>query len=250
MSGPVDDGGAARRGGDAARLESFLDELARELPTSREGDSLVDEVRDHLLCDLEHARGSEPRVAPVLATVLARFGDARAVGTSWRRQLESAALGRASDTLLRLVVVVGALWALVLLAGPSEPWAKPAEPVGIRLAEHVCSIGAVLTLALAGLGRACAYLTSRTLAAERNRPATPHIATMVSTALAAIVGVATGGALLAYFLARFQAAPGSLSPAALVLGSAFSFAAVGLAAPSVDRALRHVRMRPTHPPRR
>lgn len=219
-------------------VQRYLDELAGELPADwKESSGLLDELRDHLLCDLEDTPDSG-RDGPGIGSVLARLGDARALGASLRRQVESAAVRRASDTLLRLVVVVGAVWALVLLAGPHEPWAKAAEPAGICGLEHLCSAGAVITLSAAVLARISAAVCDPSPGGSR---CATHRVALASTALTLAAAVGTASALLAYFVDRSRAAPASLSATALALAAACSVAAAVRAVPVLERSVRSAR---------
>lgn len=60
-----------------------------------ESDALLDEVRDHLLSEVERAEALGAPVGPALDAAIARVGDPATVGSGWRVELVRGAVARA-----------------------------------------------------------------------------------------------------------------------------------------------------------
>jgi hypothetical protein len=99
-------------------------------------EEVLDELRDHLLSDVEQqvALGADERSATTRA--LADLGPLDTLATALRRELIRPRLRRLSRTLLALLLAAAAGWKAVLLFGPAEPWTERAEPGPLALLDE------------------------------------------------------------------------------------------------------------------
>jgi len=236
--GPVD-GPAA---GSVDRVETYVDQLAASLPLRLpESTALLDEIRDHLFCEVEQASASGLPVQAALDAAVARVGDPGTVGSGWRAEVVRGAVRAADTALLRLVVLAGAAWLLVLATGPAARW-RGTEPRSVPRLEELGSAGAGLSVAaasagvlLVGLAGARARAGVR-VAATRGLDRWALTATVLAlvAALASAVGVADLLTILAV------AAPGSVTGSGVLVGASVSVLGVALTVPGFERLRRVV----------
>ncbi|HEY0578967.1 MAG TPA: hypothetical protein VGD73_33085 [Pseudonocardia sp.] len=213
-------------GGYLARLGGLLSPRA----TDPAAVDLLDELRDHLLCQVEQevADGAEADAATDRA--VAESGPVDGLASALRAELVRPHLRRLSVALLLLGVGAGATWTGVLLAGPAEPWTERTEPgpivvfdAGGELAGTATLLAAVLGVllvvgpgrfpALAGLRAGCQRWSLR--------------ACWLSLAL----GLATAAQLGGYLLVRALIAPSSLAWPAVIAIAALTMAAAPVLLP-------------------
>jgi len=185
---------------------------------------LLDELRDHLLCQVEQevAGGAEADAATERA--VAECGPADGLASALRTELARPHLRRLSVALLLLGVTAGATWTGVLLAGPAEPWTERTEPgpivffdAGGELAGTATLLAAVLgVLLVVGPGR---FPTVAGLRAGCQRWSVR--ACWLSLAL----GLATAAQLAGYLLVRALIAPNSLAWPAVIAIAVLTMAA-------------------------
>jgi hypothetical protein len=199
-------------------LEDYLSRLQLQTwprPMEPDATDLLDELRDHLLCDIEQqvTDGAQPRSAE--ARALAGFGPADRVAGALRVELVRPHLRRLSLALLLLGLAGGATWVGVLLAGPAEPWTDRTEPRTILFFDRVGEFAGTATLLVAALAALLIGCTGRIWRYPRMRAGAQRWslrACWVSLTLGLLTAAQLGG----YLLVRGVIAPTSLAwPAVL-----------------------------------
>lgn len=226
----------------AARVESYVGRLATSLPPRLpESSTLLAEVRDHLLCEVEQASTSGLPVGAALDAAMAQVGDPVTVGSGWRREIVRGAVRAADTALLRLVVLAGAGWLLVLVTGPAAHWRGP-EPRSIPRLEELGSAGAGFSVVAATAG---VLLVG--LAASRGRSGVPAAGVgwldrwaLTATALALVAAVLAAADLADLLTTRSSAAPGSVTGYGVMIGTAVSLSALAVTVPGLQRLGRVV----------
>lgn len=219
-------------------LESFVDDLAGSLPRLPESAALLDEVRDHLLCEVEDAEAGGSSPGSARAAAVRRIGDAGVIAAGWRTELLRSSLRRTATAVLRLVVVAGVAWSVVLARDPAaSPRGGAARPV-----VHLEELGS----ASAGLAVAAAAAVAVLLVgAARSGPPVPRCAldrwAVRATVLALGACAATGGLLADLLRTLARTFPGSVSELGVLAATACSLGGVAAAVPALDRARRVLR---------
>lgn len=229
------------------RIESALAELARTLPSDAASADLLDEVRDHLLCEAEAdgqpgpddtggpAVGARAGVAAA-ADPAARFGDLSRMGREWAAELRFAAVRRAANAVLRLVTVAASAWLFVLVAGVHGSWPGH-RPAQLGELEEVGGVSALVTLGASVCGVLAVVLAARWVSVSRPSRLLGAGAAG-TTALALVAGTVGAAAMTDLLTRRAIAAPGSLSLLDVAIASACTLAALAAAAPALIRAGR------------
>lgn len=218
--------------GDA--IEDAVALLATRLPDDPASRDLLDEVRDHLLCESEARDGLDPR--EVAREVTARFGDVLVLGQDWTAELRTAAVRRAAVSVLRLVTVAGFAWLIVLVLSARGPW-HGGRPAAVLHDEQVGSVCAAATLGAAVLGVVVVALATRRLTGGL-------LARVVGlgvagTTLLSLAGGAVGASAVADLLGRVHhSAPTPMLLPDVLLASLCTLVAAGTALPALVRAVR------------
>ncbi len=220
-------------GGDP--VESFVADLAGNLPRLPESADLLDEVRDHLLCAVETAEAGGASPESARAQALVRLGDARTLAAGWRAVLVRASVGRTDNALLRLVLVAGTAWLLALVADPASSPLGTATRSVLRL-EELGSVSAGLTLAAAAAGSLLVLGAARSGGGPA--PGALDRWAVSATVLAVLACAATAGVLADLLRTLGSAAPGTLAGPGVLAATACSVAGVAAALPALDRARR------------
>jgi hypothetical protein len=214
-------------------------------PVEPEATDLLDELRDHLLCDIEQqvTDGAPPRSAA--ASALAGFGPVEQVAGALRVELVRPHLRRLSLALLLLALAGGATWVGVLLAGPAEPWTDRTEPAVILFFDRVGESAGTATLLVAALAAVLIGCTGRIWRYPGTRAGAQRWS-LHACWLSLALGLLTAAQLAGYLLVRGVIAPGSLIWPAVATTAAVTVAA----APLLVRPLRTVAaMHSGRPPR-
>lgn len=225
-----------------ARVESYVGRLATSLPPRLpESSSLLAEVRDHLLCEVEQASASGLPVSAALDTAMAQVGDPLTVGSGWRQEIVRGAVRAADTALLRLVVLAGAGWLLVLATGPAPRWQGP-EPRSIPWLEELGSAGAGVSVAAATAGVLLAGLAGARARAGVRSAAVGWLDrwALMATALALAAAVLAAADLADLLTTRSGAAPGSVTGLGVLIGTAVSLSALAVTVPGLRRLGRLV----------
>ncbi len=246
VAGPQDDPQAGSVPGPtvcaAARVEVYVGRLASSLPPRlAESNTLLAEVRDHLLCEVEQASASGLPVGAALDAAMAQVGDPLTVGSGWRREIVRGAVRAADTALLRLVVLAGAGWLLVLSTGPAAHWRGP-EPRSIPRLEELGSAGAGVSVAAATAGVLLAGLAGARARAGVRAAAVGWLDrwALTATALALVAAVLAAADLADLLTTRSSAAPGSVTGHGVLIGTAVSLAASAVTVPGLHRLGRVV----------
>jgi len=224
-------------------IESYLRQVRYRIspPGAVEhADDVLDELRDHLLCDAEQlvANGVEPRSAAQRAVLNLGMADELARGLL--SELVRPHLRRLTTTLLLLGLGAGAVWTAVLAVGPDEPWTERNEPSPVVFFEAAGQWAATLTLFVAVLGVLFVSASRRirvgvTLRAVLQRGA------LCACWLSLLLGAATAAQLAGYLSVRAVLAPGSLAWPELAVAGVLTLVAV----PVLAKPLRAVSMMDT-----
>lgn len=137
-----------------AHLEAYLDDLAGRLRQLRiDPRPIVQEARDHLLCEVEHAGATSTEEAA--ARAVRDFGDAATVASRWALMHRADAARRASHAMTRRLIVIALLGHFAAFVMPPMITGGAANGEGTLLAE-LGIIGGALSgfalLVLRGLG--------------------------------------------------------------------------------------------------
>ena len=216
-------------------VEAFVDDLAGNLPRVPESADLLDEVRDHLLCEVEDAEAGGSPPGSARAAAVGRLGDAGVIADRWRAEVLRSSLRRTATAVLRLLVVAGTAWLVVLARDPAAwPGGAARRPV-VRL-EELGSASAGIAVAAATAGALLVVGAART-GREVPRGALDRWAVR-STVLALLACAVTGGLVADLVRTLDDTGPGSVSGLGVLAATACSVAGVVAALPAVDRARR------------
>lgn len=244
--GPVDGAAAGPAGGPVERVETYVDQLAAALPLQLpDSAALLEEIRDHLFCDVEQAWTSGVPVQAALDVAVARVGDPATVGADWRAEVVRGAVRAADTALLRLVVLAGAAWLLVLATGPAAHW-RGIEPRSVPRLEELGSAGAGLSVAAATTGVLLVGLAGARARAGVRAAATRWLDrwALTATVLALLAALASAAGVADLLRILAVAAPGSVTGVGVLVGTSVSVLAVVLSVPGLDRLCRVVCRRP------
>ncbi|HEX4246743.1 MAG TPA: hypothetical protein VH008_02680 [Pseudonocardia sp.] len=212
----------------------------------RDSADTLDELRDHLLCEVEQqvTNGVEPRSAAQQA--LCGFGPVDELTGKLQRELVRPHLRRLSNVLLLLGLSAGATWTGVLMAGPPEPWTDRTEPRTIVFFDYSGEIAATCTLVAAALGILLVIAPGRFLIRPQLRALCQRWSVR-ACATSLLLGLATAVQLAGYLAVRAVIAPASLSWTSIAVTCLLTAATV----PILARPLRAVvAMRPGQPAHR
>ena len=196
---------------DPAAIEGYLHRLRARLwppATDPRVEEVLDELRDHLLSDVEQrvALGADERSATIRA--LSDLGPLDTLAVALRRELIRPRLRRLSGTLLALLVAAAAGWKAVLLFGPAEPWTERAEPGPLALLDEAGEWAASAALLAALLAVALVARSGPELP-DRMRAAGQRWSLRACWAGIAL-GACTAAQLTGYLVLRAVLAPESL----------------------------------------
>ena len=218
-------------------IEDAVATLARRLPDDAASRDLLDEVRDHLLCESEARDGLDRR--EVAGEVTGRFGDVVALGEDWTAELRTAVVRRAAVSVLRLATVSVAAWLVVLLFSARGPW-QGGHPAAVLHDEQVGSVCAAATLGAAVFGVVLVALATRRLTGTRLARVVG--AGVASTTLLCGAGGVVGASAVADLLGRVHHdVPTPLLLPDVLVASACTLVAAAAAVPALVRAARVLR---------
>ena len=224
-------------------IDSYLRQLrSRVWPAAadRETADTLDELRDHLLCELEHqvSNGAEPHSAARRAVL--GFGPVDELTGKLQRELVRPHLRRLGNVLLLLGLGAGATWTGVLMAGPPEPWTDRTEPRTIRFFDIGGESAATVTLIAAALAILLVTAPGQLLVRSRLRAHCQRWS-VLACATSLLLGLATAAQLAGYLAVRAALFPSSLSWTPIAVAGLLTAATV----PILARPLRAVlTMRP------
>jgi len=227
-------------------IDSYLRHLrSRVWPGAADRDSAdtLDELRDHLLCEVEQQvnDGAEPHSAARHAVL--DFGPVDELTGTLQRELIRPHLRRLGNVLLILGLGAGASWTGVLMAGPPEPWTERTEPGPIVFFDYGGEIAATVTLVAAALGILLVTAPGQFLIRPQLRAYFQRWSVR-ACATSLLLGVATAAQLAGYLAVRAVIAPTSLAWTSIAVTGLLTAATV----PILAKPLRAVlAMRPdTH----
>jgi hypothetical protein len=220
-------------------IDSYLQNLRSRVwpgPAARDSADTLDELRDHLLCEVEQQvdDGAEPRAAAQQAVL--GFGPVDEL----QRELVRPHLRRLGNVLLILGLGAGATWTGVLMAGPPEPWTDRTEPGPIVFFDYGGELAATVTLIAAALAILLVTAPGQFLIRPRLRAYCQRWSER-ACATSLVLGVATAAQLAGYLAVRAVIAPTSLAWSSIAITGLLTAATV----PILAKPLRTVRaMRP------
>jgi hypothetical protein len=196
---------------DPAAIEGYLHRLRTRLwppATDPRVEEVLDELRDHLLSDVEQrvALGADEPSAATRA--LADLGPLDTLATALRRELIRPRLRRLSGMLLALLLSAAAGWKAVLLFGPAEPWTERAEPGPLALLDEAGEWAGAAAL-LAALLAVALVARSRPGLPDRLRVGAQRWS-LRACWVGIVLGACTAAQLAGYLVLRAVLAPESL----------------------------------------
>jgi hypothetical protein len=230
-------------------IDSYLRQLrSRVWPGAADRDSTdtLDELRDHLLCEVEQqvTNGVDPRSAAQHAVLT--FGAVDELTGRLQRELVRPHLRRLGNVLLLLGLAAGATWTGVLMAGPPEPWTDRTEPGPIVFFDYGGELAATFALVTAALGILLVVAPGRFLIRPTLRALCQRWSVR-ACATSLLLGLATAVQLAGYLAVRAAIAPASLSWTSIAITALLTAATV----PILARPLRAVvTMQPGQPAHR
>lgn len=133
-----------------AHLEAYLADLAARLRQRRiEPRPIIEEARDHLLCEVERARATSAEQAA--ASAVRDFGDAETVASRWALLQRADAAREASRAMTRRLVAIALVGHLAAFVLPALITSAAASGEGTLLAQLGVGGGALSGLALLAL---------------------------------------------------------------------------------------------------
>lgn len=183
-------------------------------------DGVLDEIRDHLLCEVAERVAAHEDDVTAARRAVHGLGPVDRLAAGLRTELVRPHLRRLSATLLCFGAAAAAVWNAALLAGPAEPWPEPGQPMQVSLLDE----GGEWT----GVATVLAALVGLVLMAGAGRWGRPGFRekgqrwAAGACVASAVLGVATAGQLAAYLAVRAHAEPHSLSVPAVAAAALFT----------------------------